>query len=732
MAHPLPSTPLALHSAAAAAVATPLLRHQPNFTHLISTATSLPHLKQIHAHLLRSHHSNQQQHFFHLVLSSLSFPSYALSLISIIPTDGPPPHQFSNNLLKHLSRSNNPHNTLFFFQAIQEKAFPIDRFCFPPLLKAASKARALTEGKVLHGLAAKHGFDSDPYVETALVGMYAACGLISDARLLFDKMSHRDVVTWNIMIDGYCQSRLFDSVLDLLEEMKSSDTKPDGRIFTTILSSCARVGKFDIGKIVHGFIQENKIVIDSHLQSALLNMYASSGAMDVAQSLFDELKTKNVVASTAMISGHSKAGNVEAARLVFDEMSHRDLVCWSAMISAYADSDKPQEALKIFHDMQKHGLKPDQITMLSVISACARLGALDQAKQIHQFVDHKGFGDFLPISNAMIDMYAKCGSLEKAREVFGRIHRKNVISWTSMVSAFAVHGDADNALKYFQRMKFENVEPNWVTFVGVLYACSHAGLVEEGKRAFESMVDRYRITPRLEHYGCMVDLYGRANRLADALELVETMPMAPNVVIWGSLMAACRIHGEFELGEYAAKSVLGIDPDHDGAHVFLSNLYAKEKRWENVGEVRRFMKHKGILKERGCSMIEMDNEMHEFLTADSSHKRRDEIYAKLDEVVVELRRAGYEPNTSGVLVDLDEVEKREAVLWHSEKLALCYGLISKERQSCIRIIKNLRICEDCHNFMKLASKVFDREIVVRDRSRFHHCRGGVCSCKDYW
>ncbi|KAK4478098.1 hypothetical protein RD792_017363 [Penstemon davidsonii] len=612
------------------------------------------------------------------------------------------------------------------------KSFPVDRFSIPPLLKAASKSVALSEGKMIHGFVSKLGFDSDPYVETALVGMYAACGLISEARSVFDKMSQRDVVTWNIMIDGYCQSGLFDNVLSLLEEMKSSNTEPDGRIFTTILSACGRARNLEIGNIVHGFISENNIAIDSYLETALLNMYAGCGAMDMAQTLYKKLKTKNVVSSTTMISGYSKVGNIEAARLIFDEMVDKDLVCWSAMISGYAESDKPQEALKIFHEMQQYGIKPDLVTMLSVVSACAHLGALDQAKQIRKFVDENGFGKALPINNALIDMYAKCGNLEGAKEVFNRMYKKNVISWTTMVSAFAVHGDVDNALKYFQEMKFENVKPNWVTFVGVLYACSHGGLVEEGKKVFESMVNEYGITPKLEHYGCLIDLYGRANRLRDALELVETMPMAPNVVIWGSLMAACRNHGEFELGEYAAKQVLELDPNHDGAHVFLSNIYAKEKRWENVGEVRHFMKSKGIAKERGCSMIEVDNEIHEFLTADKFHKRTDEIYAKLYEVVEKLKEVGYTPNTSCVLVDLVEDEKREVVLWHSEKLALCYGLISKEKQSCICIIKNLRICDDCHNFMKLASKVLNLEIVVRDRSRFHHCRDGLCSCKDYW
>lgn len=402
------------------------------------------------------------------------------------------------------------------------------------------------------------------------------------------------------------------------------------------------------------------------------------------------------------------------------------------MISGYAESDSPQEALNLFNEMQSLGIKPDQVTMLSVITACAHLGALDQAKWIHLFVDKNGFGGALPINNALIEMYAKCGSLERARRIFDKMPRKNVISWTCMISAFAMHGDAGSALRFFHQMEDENIEPNGITFVGVLYACSHAGLVEEGRKIFYSMINEHNITPKHVHYGCMVDLFGRANLLREALELVEAMPLAPNVIIWGSLMAACRVHGEVELGEFAAKRLLELDPDHDGAHVFLSNIYAKAKRWEDVGQVRKLMKHKGISKERGCSRIELNNEIHEFLVADRSHKHADEIYEKLDEVVSKLKLVGYSPNTCSILVDLEEEEKKEVVLWHSEKLALCYGLMRDGTGSCIHINKNLRVCEDCHTFIKLASKVYEREIVVRDRTRFHHYKDGVCSCKDYW
>lgn len=608
----------------------------------------------------------------------------------------------------------------------------LDRFSFPPLLKAVSRASALAEGIEIHGLAWKLGFDSDPFVQTVLVRMYAACGRVMDARLVFDKMSNRDVVAWSIMIDGYCQSGHYDTAFHLFEEMKNSDVKPDEMILSTILSACGRAGKLTYGKAIHDFIEENDMVVDSHLLSALIAMYTGSGSMDLAQQLFDKTSPKNFVVATAMVSGYSKLGQIEDARLIFDQIVQKDLVCWSAMISGYAESDRPQEALRLFSEMEVSGLRPDQVTMLSVISACAHLGALDQAKWVHLYVDKNGLGGALSVNNALIDMYAKCGSLERARGVFEKMPRRNVISWTTMLSAFAMHGDAGNALNFFNQMKHANIEPNGVTFVGVLYACSHAGLVEEGRQIFATMVNEYNITPKHEHYGCMVDLYGRANLLREALEVIETMPLAPNVVIWGSLMAACQIHGEIELGEFAAKQVLELEPDHDGALVVLSNIYAKEGRWEDVGMVRKIMKNSGISKQRGCSRIELKNEVHEFLMADRSHKQAYQIYEKLDEVVREVKRVGYTPNPCNVLVDLEEEEKKEAILWHSEKLALSFGLISEKKGSCIRIVKNLRICEDCHTFMKLASKVYDREIIVRDRTRFHHYRHGSCSCKDYW
>ncbi|KAJ8747466.1 hypothetical protein K2173_008763 [Erythroxylum novogranatense] len=668
---------------------TTVLRSLPS-----SSTASLFHLKQIHAQILRSN-------FPHLLLlkliisssfsSSFSLPSveYALAVFAHLPQVPDP--SLSNMLLRSLSRSAEPKTTLLVHEKIRKRR--------------GLGGGQLNEGIEIHGIALKLGYDGDPFVQTGLVGMYVACGRISDARLVFDKMSHRDIVTWSIMMNG----DLLDETLRLYEEMIIDDLQPDEMVLSTVMSACARARNLSYGKAVHDSIGEQNVKLDSHLQSALITMYISCGCMDIAKKLFMEMPSRNLFVSTAMITGYAKVGQVEDARWIFNQIDEKDLFYWSTMISGYAESYQPQEAFKLFNEMQVRGFKPDQVTMLSVISACAHLGLRDQARYIH-----------IPllVNNALIDMYAKCGSLEEARAIFKKMPQKNVISWTSMINASSIHGDVSSALSFFHEMKSEEIELNGVTFTGVLYACSHAGLVEEGQRIFSSMMNEYKITPKHEHYECMVHLFGRTSLLREAIHLVETMPLAPNVAIWESLSAACRAHGETEVGEYAAKQVLKLEPDHDGA--------LAKKRWEDVGRIRSVIKQRCILNGRECSRIELNKEVHEFSTADVKHKEEDKIYEKLDDVVGKLKLVGYAPNISSLMFNSGGGKEE----LHSEKLAFCYGLIYSRKESCIRVIKNRGVCEDCHSFMKLASKVYARQIIVRNR--FHHYRDGVCSCNDFW
>ncbi|RLM57758.1 pentatricopeptide repeat-containing protein [Panicum miliaceum] len=350
----------------------------------------------------------------------------------------------------------------------------------------------------------------------------------------------------------------------------------------------------------------------------------------MAKKLYNGMPRKDLVSSTAMVFGYAKNRKVEVARSIFDGMAEKDVVSWSAMISGYAESNQPNEALSLFSDMQEHGIMPDEVTVLSAISACANLGSLDKAIWIHSFTENNGLTKTLRVCNALIDMFAKCGGITLALNIFNEIPHKNVITWTSMIAAFAMHGDGKSALVLFEQMKKEGVEPNKVTFLNLLYACCHAGLVHEGRSMFRCMVQEYRIEPNSEHYGCMVDLLGRAKLLQEAVDLIESMHLGPNVAIWGSLLAACWMHGDLKLGAFAAKKVLELDPNHDGASVLLSKIYAKSGSWSDAEEVRWVMKLHGVSKETGSSWMVLNDPNHEFAAGGGKHPESDKILLKLD------------------------------------------------------------------------------------------------------
>ncbi|XP_020590747.1 pentatricopeptide repeat-containing protein At4g14820 [Phalaenopsis equestris] len=699
--------------------------------------TTIHQFKQLHAQVLRSGHDNS---FSFLLSKLLSFPfSSPPSLDYILTVFLHSPHldtRICHRALRTFSRApDGPRRALIAYACIRRSEVEVDRFMFPTLLSAAAKFNGgdgVAARREAHGLVLKLGFLSDPFIQTSLAGAYAAGGMVEDARKVFDRMLYKDVVAWNVMLDCYYQAGQYDDTLMLFEAMRNSGFVPDNVVLSTIITACGRTGNLSFGKKVHSFMTESKIKIDDHIQSALITMYCNCNSMSTAQNLYDQMSHKNLVASTAMIFGYSKLGKIEIARSIFDRMHEKDLICWSAMISGYVESEQPVEALKLFNGMSASGMNPDNITILSVISACSHLGAIDLARWIHIYANKNGFDGIVSVNNALIDMYAKCGSLEMAQTIFEKLPQRNVITWTTMITGLAMHGEGRSALELFNEMKAMGFEPNGVTFVGLLYACSHSGMVEEGRCMFKMMIHEHGIEPKHEHYGCLVDLLGRAKLLQEAHELIESMPFQPNVVEWGSLLWACQIHGNIVLGKLAAKKLLELDPGHDGAYVLLSNIYAKANRWEKVEEVRRLMKDRAVPKEKGYSWIEMDGEVHEFLAGDDSHSRSAEIYDKLDEVVKALEVAGYFPDIGSVLLNLEEDEKRAAILLHSEKLALSFGLIGLNPGSCIRIAKNLRVCRDCHSFMKLASIVYKREIILRDRTRFHHFMDGNCSCREFW
>jgi pentatricopeptide repeat protein len=474
------------------------------------------------------------------------------------------------------------------------------------------------------------------------------------------------------------------------------------------------------------------VLPDLRVENALVDMYAECADMDSASKVFDGMQVRSVVSWTSLLSGLARLGQVDEARDLFDRMPERDTVSWTAMIDAYVRAARFREALEMFREMQYSNVSADEFTMVSVITACAQLGALEMGEWVRVYMSRQGIKMDAFVGNALIDMYSKCGSIERALDVFKGMHHRDKFTGTAIILGLAVNGYGEEAIQMFYRMIGVSETPDEVTFIGVLTACTHAGLVDQGREFFLSMIETYNIAPNVVHYGCIIDLLGRAGKITEALETIDQMPMKPNSTILGTLLAARRVHGNSKIGELVAERLLELHPENSMVYTLLSNMYAKCNRWEDVRRLRHAIMEKGIKKEPGCSLIEMNGIIHEFVAGDQSHPMSKEIYSKLESIISDLNNVGYFPDVTEVFVEVAEEEKQKVLYWHSEKLAIAFALLSSEPNTVIRIVKNLRMCLDCHNAIKLISRLYGREVAVRDRTRFHHFRHGFCSCKDYW
>ncbi|XP_015571853.2 pentatricopeptide repeat-containing protein At2g03880, mitochondrial [Ricinus communis] len=571
-----------------------------------------------------------------------------------------------------------------------------DSFTYSELIKCCLARNAIEQGKQVYKHLSSNGHQPNIFLINMLLNMYVKFNLLDEALTLFDQMPERNVVSWTTMISAFSNAKLNDKALEFLICMLREGVKPNVYTYSSILRACD--GVYNLRQL-HGNIIKSGLDSDVYVRSALIDIY-------------------------------SKWGESENALYVFNEMVTGDLIVWNSIIAGFAQNNDGDEALNLFKSMKRNGFPANQSALTSVLRACTGLALLELGRQVHVHV-FKHDQD-LVLNNALLDMYCKCGSLEDANYVFTRMVEKDVISWSTMIAGFAQNGYSREALKLFESMKVSGTKPNYITILGVLFACSHAGLLEAGWHYFRSMKKLFGIDPGREHYGCMIDLLGRAGKLDDAVGLINEMECEPDAVTWRTLLGACRVHKNVDLAIYAAKKILKLDPDDAGSYILLSNIYANAQRWDDVAQIRRIMNDMGIRKEPGCSWVEVNKQIHAFILGDNSHPQFNEINKQLSELIHKLRGLGYVPDTNFVLQDLEGEQKEDSLQYHSEKLALVFGLMSLSKEHIIRIRKNIRICGDCHFFVKLVAKMEHRTIIIRDPIRYHHFRDGFCSCGDYW
>ncbi|CAJ2638705.1 unnamed protein product [Trifolium pratense] len=586
-----------------------------------------------------------------------------------------------------------------FFQ-MQEGDLKPDSVALVSVLPAVADLKDLRIGRSIHGYALRLGFESKVSFTNALLDMYFKCGCERTARLIFERMNNKCVVSWNTIIDGYAQVGKSEEACATFMKMLDEGVEPTRVAVMAALHACADLGDLERGRFVHKLVIQKKLDFEVPVMNSLISMYSKCKRVDVAASIFDNLKKKTNVT-------------------------------WNAMILGYAQNGCVNEALSLFYMMQSKDIKSDCFTLVAVITALANLSVTRKAKWVHGLAIRTYMNNNVFVSTALVDTYAKCGAIQTARKLFDMMQERHVITWNTMIDGYGTHGHGKEALDLFNDMQNESVMPNDTTFLSVISACSHSGLVEEGLHFFRSMKEDYGLEPAMDHYSAFIDLLGRAGKLDDAWNFIQEMPIKPGITVLGAMLGACKIHNNVKLGEKAADKLFELDPDDGGYHVLLANMYASASMWDKVAKVRIAMEKKGLQKTPGCSLVELRNEVHAFYSGSTNHPQSKRIYAFLEALGDKIRAAGYVPDTDSIH-DVEEDVKEQLLSSHSERLAIAFGLLNTSPGTTIHVRKNLRVCGDCHDATKYMSLVTGREIIVRDLRRFHHFKNGICSCGDYW
>ena len=487
-----------------------------------------------------------------------------------------------------------------------------DSITFSSFLPLLSEGATLRQGKEIHCYIIRNGVSVDVFLKSALIDIYCKCRDVEMACKIFNERTPVDVVVCTAMISGYVLNGMNNNALEIFRWLAQERMRPNSVTLASVLPACAGLATLKLGKELHGHILKNGHGGSCFVGSAIMDMYAKCGRLDLSHQTFMGI-------------------------------SNRDVISWNSMITSCTQNGKPEEAIDLFHQMGMGGTKYDCVSISAALSACANLPALLYGKEIHAFMMRGAFRSDLFAESALIDMYSKCGNLELARHVFDMMEEKNEVSWNSIIAAYGNHGRLKDSLNMFHEMLEDGIQPDHVTFLAIISACGHAGKVDEGLHFFHYMTEELGIMARMEHYACMVDLFGRAGRLNEAFGMINSMPFSPDAGVWGTLLGACRLHGNVELAEVASKNLFELDPQNSGYYVLLSNVHANAGQWESVLKIRSLMKERGVQKVPGYSWIDVNNTTHVFVAAERSHPQSSQIYLLLKNLLLEMKKEGYIP-----------------------------------------------------------------------------------------
>ncbi|KAI4352560.1 hypothetical protein L6164_006797 [Bauhinia variegata] len=577
----------------------------------------------------------------------------------------------------------------------------LNEYIFTTVLAACSDGRRVQEGRQCHGYLLKSGLLFHQYVKNALIHMYSRCFHVESAMLILDMVPGYDVFSYNSILNALVESGCTREGMDVLSRMVDECVYWDNVTYVSIFSLCAQTRDLQLGLQIHAKMLKAGVQLDFFVTSTMIDMYG-------------------------------KCGQVLNARKVFNSMQNRNVVSWTALMTAFLQNGYFEETLNLFTNMKLENILPNDYTFAVSLYACAGLAAQRYGELLHAQVKKSGFKNHINVTNALINMYSKSGSIDSAYDVFSDMIYRDTISWNAMICGFSHHGLGKEALLVFTDMMSEGEFPNHITFVGVLSACAHLSLVQEGFYYLNQLMKNFEIEPGLEHYTCIVALLSRAGLLDEAENFMKTTQVKWDVVAWRTLLNACHVQRNYGLGKRIAESVIQMDPHDVGTYTLLSNMYAKAKRWDGVVKIRKLMRERNIKKEPGVSWLQIRNEVHVFVSEDSNHPESIQIFDKVKQLLAMIKPLGYLPDIASVLHDLEDEQKENNLSYHSEKLAIAYGLMKIPSPAPIRILKNLRMCDDCHTAVKLIAKVTNRLIIVRDVNRFHHFQDGCCTCSDHW